>query len=76
MAFPPLPGWLAPPSAAACVAQFASTGGYGQMSINGQSDLCQLEGQQSFGMQTYCPTACTGSNPPPSCATCMAGGSF
>jgi hypothetical protein len=72
---PPLAGWLAQPSALACAQQFHDTGGYGEMSIQGQSDLCQPLAQEVFNRVTYCPADCTGPTPPAQCATCLAGGS-
>jgi hypothetical protein len=71
--WPPLPGWLAPTSAAACVTQFENTGGYGQMAVNGQSDECELV-DKVFQTVTYCPLSCNMPNPPAMCSSCMAGG--
>jgi hypothetical protein len=71
--WPPLPGWISDPSASACVAQFQASGGYGQMSVDGQSDQCELI-DEVFQTVTYCPTACNDPNPPAMCAMCQAGG--
>jgi len=71
--WPPLPGWISDPSAAACVAQFQASGGYGQMSVDGQSDECELV-NKVFQTVTYCPLSCNMPNPPAMCAMCMAGG--
>lgn len=72
-AWPDLPGWLAPASADACVSQFIASGGYGQMSVQGQSDDCETI-DKVFQTVTYCPQACSGPNPPAMCAQCQAGG--
>jgi hypothetical protein len=71
--WPDLPGWLAPASADACVNQFTTGGGYGQMSVQGQSDECETI-DKVFQTVTYCPQSCQGPNPPGMCAQCMAGG--
>ncbi len=71
--WPDLPGWISAPSANACVTQFTTTGGYGQMSVNGQSNECE-QVSKVFQTVTYCPTACDMPNPPASCAMCSAGG--
>lgn len=72
-AWPDLKGWISDPSASACVAQFKATGGYGQMSVDGQSDECDLV-NKVFQTVTYCPLACNDPTPPAMCAQCMAGG--
>jgi hypothetical protein len=71
--WPDLPGWLAPASADDCVNQFTTSGGYGQMSVQGQSDDCENI-DKVFQTVTYCPLSCEMANPPAMCATCMAGG--
>ncbi len=72
--WPDLPGWLAAPSASACVQQFTNTGGYGQTSVDGQSDECDLVDMVLPETVTYCPLTCAQPNPPAMCAQCMAGG--
>jgi hypothetical protein len=72
-AFPPLPGWMSDASMAACAQQFVSSGGYGEMSVSGQSDECELV-SKVFQRVTYCPLSCNVPNPPPTCAACQAGG--
>jgi hypothetical protein len=67
---PDLPGWSSTPAMAACVQQFLSTGGYGEMSVNGQSDQCESIGE-NFEYVPYCPLT----NPPPNCSN-GASGSF
>jgi hypothetical protein len=73
MAFPALPGWSSSPDQSACTAAFVATGGYGEMSVTGQTDACQNV-QRVFQTVVYCPTACGGPDAPSQCATCMAGG--
>ncbi len=70
---PPLPGWSSTPSMAACVQQFLTTGGYGQMSVNGQSNECELV-VKVFQTVPYCPPSCNGSDAG-ICGTCTNGGS-
>ncbi len=71
--WPDLPGWLSDPSAAACVAQFTSTGGYGQMSVVGQSNECE-DVSKVFQTVTYCPLTCNSDPTAPGCVGCQAGG--
>jgi hypothetical protein len=71
--FPPLPAWLSTPADDACVQQFINTGGYGEMSVVGQSDECEGV-DKVFQHVTYCPLSCNDPNPPPECAQCMPGG--
>lgn len=71
--WPDLKGWISSPSMGACVDQFKNTGGYGQMSVDGQSDECELV-DKVFQTVTYCPLSCNDPNPPAMCAQCMAGG--
>jgi len=48
--FPPLPGWAGSTAAeAACAAQFNTTGGYGQMTVQGKSEYCQGIGADDGG---------------------------
>ena len=70
---PDLPGWSTDAAQTACAQQFYDTGGYGQMSVNGQSTECELV-SKVFQTVTYCPLSC-GANPSaPGCAGCMPGG--
>jgi hypothetical protein len=75
--WPPLPGWASDPSMAACVTQFMNTGGYGEMSVNGQSDECELV-DKVFQRVTYCPLSCNTNPMGPGCTGCGngAGGNF
>ncbi len=73
MVFPPLPGWISSPDESACAAAFAATGGYGEMSVSGQTDACQTV-QRVFQTVIYCPTTCGGPDAPAQCASCVPGG--
>lgn len=78
--FPDLPGWLS--SDARCVADFQSKGAYAQLSVKGQSWLCEAVddgsgGEFVFKTLTYCPLKC---NEPankslPECVNCKNGAS-
>jgi hypothetical protein len=70
---PDLPGWITDMAMTACAQQFYNSGGYGEMSVNGQSDECELV-DKVFQHVTYCPLSCNSPNPPAMCAMCMAGG--
>ncbi len=69
---PPLPGWSTTAAQAACVTQFLDSGGYGQMSVDGQSTECELI-DKVFQTVTYCPTSCNGSDAG-MCGSCQPGG--
>jgi hypothetical protein len=73
-ALPPLPGWLADPGSVACAQQFVDSGGYGEMSVVGQSDECEGV-DKVFNRVNYCPLSCNTNPNGPGCAGCMAGGS-
>jgi hypothetical protein len=75
--WPDLPGWQSDPSMAACVAQFMNTGGYGEMSVDGQSDECDLV-NKVFQRVTYCPLSCNTNPDAGACQGCGngAGGNF
>jgi hypothetical protein len=68
--FPNLPGWQS--TNAACATQFATSGGYGEMSVYGFSHDCETIGSMSnpvvFEHEPYCPIK----NPP---SGCVSGGS-
>jgi hypothetical protein len=70
---PPLPAWLSDASMSACVQKFINSGGYGEMSVDGQSDECEKV-NKVFQRVTYCPLSCNDPNPPASCAQCTPGG--
>jgi hypothetical protein len=76
--FPDLPAWTL--SDSACATQFATTGGYGEMSVKGQSVLCEAvddgHGNESvFNRVQYCPLACNQNPQGPGCQNCSQGGS-
>lgn len=71
--FPPLPGWSSDAAANACVGQFMSGGGYGEMSVDGMSDLCEGV-SKVFQRVTYCPLTCNENPNAPGCAGCTNGG--
>jgi hypothetical protein len=66
---PDLPGWLASGATPACVDQFINMGGYGLLTADGTVSCGQVSSQ--IGVITYCPSDCSGANPPPACANCM-----
>jgi hypothetical protein len=64
--FPSLPGWAG--MDATCAAKFVASGGYGEMSVQGESITCDVidngAGQPLvFQTVSYCPLT----NPPPNC---------
>jgi len=72
--FPVLPSWLAnDPATITCANSFVANGGYGEMSVVGESDECDHV-DKVFQHVTYCPLACNGPNPPAMCANCQPGG--
>lgn len=75
-AFPDLPGWVTATQAQkACAQQFNTNGGYGELSVDGQSDQCE-QVQKVFQQMKYCPLKC--SNPAnkqdPDCTNCQTSG--
>lgn len=78
--FPDLAGWSSPD--AACAKKWTETGGYGEMSVIGESVRCDKidDGAGSsfvFNRVKYCPRKCeNGANPTdPECQGCLQGGS-
>jgi hypothetical protein len=71
--FPPLPAWTS--NNAACVTQFATTGGYAEMSVQGESITCDQLPEYVFLRNGFCPLTCNMPNPPAMCAMCSSGGS-
>jgi hypothetical protein len=61
---PPLPGWLG--GATSCAQQFAQSGGYGEMSVNGVALDCESV-TRVFNRVKYCPASCT------TCTDCLRG---
>jgi hypothetical protein len=78
-AFPDLPAWTSPNTA--CATQFATTGGYGEMSVVGLSVRCDAvddgAGQPYvFNRVQYCPLCCNqGTCSGAQCENCNQGGS-
>lgn len=71
---PDLPGWETTTSAqATCAQQFSNGGGYGEMTVTGQSDECELV-NRTLQIVTYCPLSCAGPHPPAACTSCQPGG--
>ncbi len=78
--FPPLPAWTS--SNTACAAQWEATGGYGEMSVVGESVLCDKVDDGAgnafvFNRVKYCPSTCriAGNETKPECLNCQQGGS-
>jgi hypothetical protein len=80
--FPPLPGWTSTSANTACAAKWQASGGYGEMTVQGESILCDkvddgAGGSVVFNRVQYCPAKCeNGQNPTdPECASCTQDGS-
>ena len=71
--FPPLGGWIAT-SNTTCTKQFATTGGYGEMSVDGFTVSCDTV-SSVFNRVSYCPTTCMPGSTDPNCTNCSNGGS-
>lgn len=76
-AFPDLPAWTS--SDTACVQQFATQAGYGEMSVKGKSMFCEdiSDGGTPLVFQRvkYCPLSCNSDPSRPECAQCGNGAS-
>jgi hypothetical protein len=75
---PPLPAWTG--TDPACAERFATSGGYGEMSVTGLSVECDPVDDGSgtpyvFNRVNYCPLSCSMTPTAPECAGCMRGGS-
>ena len=66
-----LPGWKS--TDGACAQKFDTTGGYGEMSVDGLSAECDAV-KKVFNRVTYCSSACATKPTAPECAGCGAGG--
>ena len=72
--FPPLPAFLANDNAAiACAEKFAKTGGYGEMSVTGETVTCD-KFMRTFNRVNYCPFSCNQNPNDPMCKMCGNGG--
>lgn len=74
---PPLPSWTSMDTV--CAARFNSTGGYGEMSVDGTSIECDPVGDGAapyvFNRVSYCPSSCSMTPTAPECVMCGMGGS-
>jgi hypothetical protein len=75
---PDLPAWRSLDSA--CAGQFDTRGGYGEMSVLGESVECdQVDdgagGRYVFHRTNYCPPSCQQTPTAPGCVECRTGGS-
>lgn len=76
-AFPDLKGWAT--TTTACAAKWESIGGYGEMSVVGESVLCDAVDDGAgnarvFNRVKYCPSSCTPGATAAECKDCQAGG--
>ena len=76
-AFPDLKGWAT--TSTACSAKWDSLGGYGEMSVVGESVLCDAVDDGAgnarvFNRVKYCPSTCTAGSTAAECKDCTAGG--
>lgn len=76
--FPDLPGWSSADTA--CAEKFKTTGGYGEMTVQGISILCDQVDDGSgnayvFNRVKYCPATCLDNPSAPECKDCSSGGS-
>jgi hypothetical protein len=76
MKLPDLPGWAS--NDPACVAKFANGGGWGEMTVLGQSYGCdQIDDGGGmpfvFNREPYCPLKCSDTPDTPECKTCATG---
>ncbi len=78
---PDIDSWLVTaPADVACAEKFATTGGYGEMSVLGLSVECDKVddgsgGEKVFNRVQYCPMSCTSGSTDPACQNCQSGGS-
>ena len=71
---PVLPSWLAnDPTSVACAKTFVANGGYGEMTVVGESDECDHV-DKPFNYVTYCPLSCNDNPTAPECINCKPGG--
>ena len=76
--FPPLGGWAS--SDPSCAAKFSASGGYGEMTVKGLSELCEVIGADGgapevFNRVPYCSPMCQTNPNAAGCANCQTGGS-
>jgi hypothetical protein len=71
--FPPLASWHTTSAAqATCATQFAASGGYGEMSVDGLTVACDTI-SSTFNRIPYCPISCSTNPSDPMCAMCQSG---
>jgi hypothetical protein len=70
--WPDLPSWVT--NSATCAQKFNSTGGYGEMSVVGESVECNGV-NKVFNRVGYCSSSCNSNPSGPGCAGCSNGGS-
>ncbi len=82
--FPPLPAWASLSAAdQTCARQWAATGGYGEMTVKGESVLCDKVDDGAgnafvFNRIQYCPSKCQkepAKSTDPACTSCQQDGS-
>lgn len=74
---PPLPGWASPDGS--CAQRFLDVGGYGEMTVQGQSVECEAidDGMMMpyvFQRVPYCPARCSDTPDTEECRMCRMGG--
>jgi hypothetical protein len=80
--FPPLPGWTSTAANTDCALKWRTTGGYGEMTVQGESVLCDKVddgsgGSVVFNRVQYCPSKCedAANAMDPECVNCKQDGS-
>lgn len=72
---PQLPAWATTtPQQIACAKQFKQSGGYGEMSVDGLTQLCESV-KKVFNRVQYCPLSCNERPMDPDCINCKPDGS-
>jgi hypothetical protein len=80
--FPPLPAWTSTAANTACALKWRTTGGYGEMTVQGESVLCDKVDDGAgnsvvFNRVQYCPSKCEdpANAMDPACVNCKQDGS-
>lgn len=80
--FPPLPAWTSTAANTACALKWRTTGGYGEMTVQGESVLCDKVDDGAgnsvvFNRVQYCPSKCenAANAMDPECVNCKQDGS-
>jgi hypothetical protein len=81
-AFPPLPAWTSTSANTACALKWKTSGGYGEMTVQGESVLCDkiddgAGNSYVFNRVQYCPSKCqnAANMNDPECVNCKQDGS-